>query len=497
MVPRLSTQAGVLAGSRAIGQIANAAVSMVVVRYLSQHDFGTFRQIYLLLATLMVLADLGFCESLYYFLPRFPEKHAAYLRRAFLVVGSLQVGVGAALYGMRGALGRYFNNEDLPAHVGMLAVALGLTVVTRLWEYQLIAQKRILPASLVSGGYEIFKVALMLTALAVSPTVGGLLLALVISSAVKFLAYLWFLLREYRWFVGVAADEDAWMQLRYALALGVPAIFNVAATQAHQYIVSFHTLPEEFAIYSVACFQVPIVGVLSTSIIEVMLVRITEARAQNRLDEVKNTWLVACTRSLLIFVPIAVGLAALSRPLIEAFFTRNYLAAAPLFALLMAALPLSALFTDNILRAFGEMRSYSAFYVSRLILVLVLGILGVKLFGLWGAATSGVLALAIVKGSQLRKVAELLETSVWRVLPWSRIARISAAAVIAAVPVYFFGRAVTPAWVGLTAGVPLYAAIYLLLAYSFGLIAREEVKRAAQDLASFLGIARAAGVKAP
>lgn len=484
MAPRLSTQAGILAASRAAGQIANALVGIVVVRFLAREDFGTFRQIYLLFATFIVLADFGFCESLYYFLPRQPEKRALFLRRAFLAVGALQVALAAALVALRAPLGAFFNNTALPEHVAMLAAASGFTVISRLWEYQLIAQQRIMPAALVSGGYEILKVALMFVSLAISPSVRGLLLALALGSGLKFLAFLVFLGSEYRWFAGVRADAatPAAEQVHYALALGLPALLNVGAIQAHQYIVGYFSSPAEYALYSVACFQVPLVGVLTTSIIEVLLVRITAANAAGRYEEVRSLWNQACTKSLLIFLPIAAGLAALSVPLISTLFTREYAAAAPLFAILIGILPLNALFTDNVLRAHGAMKSYTAFYAARMALVLALGIVGVQQFGLWGAAASSVAALAIIKVWQLRKVSELLRVPYADVLPWGTLARIGLAALAAALPAYELARLHLRPWLGLTAGIALYAGVYVTIALLLRLATWREILRAAVDL---------------
>lgn len=482
----LATQAGLLAASRAAGQVLNALVGIVVVRFISQEDYGTFRQVYLLFATLVVLTDLGLTESLYYFLPRNPGQRRRLMLRSAWVVGLAQVVAGMAMLLGAGALGRFFNNADLANYVGLLAVYIGLSAVTRLWEVQLVAEQRVPLAALVAGGFEALKVGLMFVSLAVQPGLAGLMWALVAGAGLKALAYAWFLLREFA--IGAAPAEgpadaggSSGEQFRYAMALWVPAILNTLAMQAHQFIVGYSFTPAEYAIYSVACFQVPLIGVLTTSIIEVMLVRVTEARAQGREEEVRRVWHQASTKSLLVFIPIATGLAVAAQPLITLLFTPTYAAAAPLFAILMIGLPLNAVFTNNMLRAYGAMTDYAKFYTARLLLGLTLGIAGVAWLGMWGVALSSVVTLYLIVGWQLTRVAELLRVSFAAVLPWGAIGRIILASALAALPAGACAWWIAWPAAATAAALASFGVAYGLLALKMGLLRREDLRGVAND----------------
>jgi len=471
MALKLTTQAGLLAASRAAGQLLNAVAGFVLVRFLTQEDFGTFRQLTLLFSTLVVLVDLGLTESLYYFIPRAPARRAVFMRQTVLVVTLLQIAVGAVLVLGGAWIGAYFHNSALPNHLLLLSISLGLSAITRLWEVELVAEQRVPMASLVSGAGETVKVALMMASLALGPSVERLLWAMALGAALKMAAFLWFIGRDLRWFAGVSADAESNSQFGYSLVLWAPAIVNTLAIYAHQYIVGNRFTPAEFAIYSTACFQVPFLGALTTSIIEVMLVRVTAARAQGNYDEVKRTWNSACTKAMLVFLPMAVGLAVVATPLMAVLFGAPYAAAGPLFVLLVAGLPLHGLFTDNMLRAYGAMRSYAGFYAARLVLGLVLGIAGVVWFGMAGVALSTTLTMLLVRGWQLRKVARLLQVDFAHVLPWRALARIALACALAAVPAALCAILIArPVFILLTA-LPVFVLAYFLLALRFGLFA--------------------------
>ena len=87
----------------------------MLARILDQAEFGTYKQLFLIAATLYGVGQLGMAESLYYFLPRAPPSRAGagYVANALgaLAVGGLACLVALALGG--GALSRWLGNPAL------------------------------------------------------------------------------------------------------------------------------------------------------------------------------------------------------------------------------------------------------------------------------------------------------------------------------------------------------------------------------------------------
>src|SRR5260221_14597867 len=61
-----------LVAGRVIGGVVSFAIPVVLARVLVPSAFGTYKQLFLIYATLYGLAQLGAAESLYYFVPRKP-----------------------------------------------------------------------------------------------------------------------------------------------------------------------------------------------------------------------------------------------------------------------------------------------------------------------------------------------------------------------------------------------------------------------------------------
>jgi len=486
---RLTAQAGLLTATRASGQILNALVAIVVVRHLSQVDYGTFRQVYLLAATLLQ-TELGFIESLYFFVPRFPNLRAVFVRQSVVIVGAMQVLAGALLLTFRQEIAHFFHNPGLTGCLDLLALYSGFSLITRIWEVELIAERRTPFAAAVNGVSEALKVIAMFVALALSSGIRPLLWALVAATGLKLLAFVVFLTREFQFFANTGAIRQAFPQMGYAMSLWIPAILNGAiGSQAHQYIVGHYFNPAQYAIYAAACFQLPFVGVLNNSITEVLLVRVTEYCSQGRQLELYRLWINACRKALLVFAAIVFVVVVLAKPIVVTLFTSRYSASAPLFAIMVVGLLFNSVFQDALFRAHSAMKTYASFYFLRGGLSLGLGFAGLKLWGLWGVALSTVLSIGIVNILQLIPAAKLLEVPFARVLPWKDAVKTLLVAGVAALITGLTLRANLSPQVSLIVGLPLFAAIYMALAVRLRLVSKGEVFALTQEFRSaFAGV---------
>src|SRR5688500_20400552 len=91
-IDRISRAVRVLATGRAPGVAIAFAIPLVLARTFDQAEFGTYKQLFLIYATLFGLAQVGMAESLYYFVPRAPPKagrHAANAITALAPAGLL------------------------------------------------------------------------------------------------------------------------------------------------------------------------------------------------------------------------------------------------------------------------------------------------------------------------------------------------------------------------------------------------------------------------
>lgn len=474
----LTAQAGLLTGSRAFGQACNALAGIFVVRALSQFDYGTYRQLLLLWSTLIVLGDAAFSQTLYRFIPSRREGAPKYIGQALLVTLGTALVWTASLVLLAGPLGRFFGNAHLAEHMLFLAAYLGLSLLALSPETALINLERVGSVALNTTFFEGLKLALVITVVYNHGGIAWLLRVMTFSAALKLLHLLWTLRDQIALGPGNALGEQA----GYAMALWLPGLLNIAGSFAHQYIVGFFFDPAIYAIYAVACFQIPFMGVLSNSVTEVFLVRATEYHSQGRWKELYQMWLSVHRKTQMVILPFSIACVALARPLLNTLFTVRYNASVSLFMIIVSGFWLNGIFEDSLLRAYGAMRAYSWFYLLRIVLALGLGVAGAKWLGLWGVAISSLATVVILNGAQLWKVASLLEVSYARVLPWQDFGRIGLAGAAAAILAAGTSRLFSWAPAALAAGGVVFGAAYVALGYWIGLLTKNEARELIDQL---------------
>jgi O-antigen/teichoic acid export membrane protein len=478
----LTAQAGLLTGSRAFGQACNALTGIFVVRALSQFDYGTYRQLLLLWSTLIVLGDLSLSQTLFRFIPGQRENAPKYIGQALLVTLGTALAWTAGLVLLANPLGRFFGNNHLAEHMLLLAAYLGLSLLALSPETALINLERVGSVALNTAAFEGLKLALVVTVVFRGGGIAWLLRVMAFSAALKLLHLLWTLRDQFTF----ASGRELGVQTRYAMALWLPGLLNVAGTYAHQYIVGYYFDPAVYAVYAVACFQVPLIGILSSSVAEVLLVRATEYHAQGRREELYQVWLTAHRKAQMVILPFTIGCVALARPLLNTLFTTRYNASVPLFMIIVSGLWLNGIFEDGLFRAYGAMRAYAFFYFLRIAVALGLGVLGARWLGLWGVALSALATLVILNGSQLWMVARLLKVSYARVLPWKDLGRIGLFSAAAASLAAATSRLFTWAPAALAAGGVVFGAGYLAIGYWMGLLTKEEMQQLVDQVRSGL-----------
>ena len=75
-------QAGPLMLGRGAATVLSFALPLILTRLLPQTEFGTYKQVWLVVTTAYFMLQLGLAQSLYYFLPRKDGQQRAWVTQA-------------------------------------------------------------------------------------------------------------------------------------------------------------------------------------------------------------------------------------------------------------------------------------------------------------------------------------------------------------------------------------------------------------------------------
>lgn len=430
----LTTRAFWLMFAKTLGFAFAFLLPPLLVRRLTQTEYGLFKQIFLVVGTAVTLLPLGFGMSAYYFLPREDER-----RRAQVVLNVLlfSVFVGAlgclALVFYPALLGHIFNDATLVEYGPLVGVVVFFWVVSSFLETAAVANQETRVSTVFIICAQLTKALFMLAALLAFGSLRALIFAALAQGILQTIILLAYLRARFPGFWRGFDWEMMRTQLAYAMPLGLAGLLYTVQTDLHSYFVSHRFSAAEFAVYSVGCLELPLVGLLRESINSVMIPRVSHLQKEGETREIVFLMARVMRKLAAVFFPIYAFFMVAGRDFITFLFTTAYLSSWPIFALNLTILPFCVVALDPVMRAYSEHRYFLLKMRVLMFFVLVAGLwAGVARFGLLGAVGTVVLVGVLERFALLFKFGRVLGVSRRDVPLFGDVGKIAVASAVAA-----------------------------------------------------------------
>ena len=468
---RIGRAIRVLATGRAPGLAIAFAIPLVLARTFDQAEFGTYKQLFLIYATLFGITQLGMAESLYYFVPRETSNAGRHAANALTALAAIGLTCVTALFFLRSQVAGWLSNPSLVPHLVPLGWFLALMLISAVFEIILISRKRPGTAAWAYALSDIGRAACFVIPAGLAFGLRGVMAGAVAFAAVRVLFTLVTLWREF----GASLRPDGRAlarQLAYALPFALAVGIEVLHINWHQYAVAARFDAAAFAIYAVGCLQVPVIDLVVTSAVNVMMVEMAVVKDRD-LAAARALWHDTISRLAFMIFPVAAFLIVMADDIIVLLFTSTYAASAPIFMLWSLTMLVSVLVVDGVLRVFAQTKYLVMQNLAQLILIALLVGPLLTLFGLSGAVVATLLAAAAVKLAAVVRISRLMGVPVAAALPYRRLATAAMCAATAAAPTLaLVNGSQLPPLASLPLAALVYAASYALLYYSIGREAR-------------------------
>jgi O-antigen/teichoic acid export membrane protein len=443
----LLRQAAPLMMGRGASAVITLAIPMVLARLLRPAEFGLYKQAFLVTGTATLLLQMGLAQSLYYFLPRARARgeRLRYLQSTVALLAVLAVAGGLALGSAGSLLERGLHSPELRGLAPWLGAYCGFMVLGTPLEITFIAHRQPWRAAVLFLSSDLVRTAAMLLPLLLGGGVHGLMMGATSHAALRALAVAVVLVRPS--LLGPSPDRAGSLGdggagpegsltsgspvqqiLAYALPFGGAAVFVVLQQQWHQYAVAIAVPAATFAVYAVGCFNLPVVDLVYTPVVEVLMVRLGEARGgRSEKSLAVQLFHEAVERLAVVFFPLMFVLQVVAVDLITGLFTSTYRAAVPIFVVGTLELVHAVFPADGVLRAWAQTRFLLWANVIRLLLTVVLVAIGLRpggIAGLIGALAGYVVAQMAIKVLLLWRCKTVLGVSWSRWLPWRALGRL-------------------------------------------------------------------------
>jgi len=404
-------------------------VPVILVRYFSMTEFGHYKQLFLLFYLILPIMDLGISNSLFYFIPKYPTNKNLILSQTF----SLQLFICLIIVicfflfknEIAALLGEKNNLSDYIPYIGLFA---GLWHFSTILEIVLIVEKKAFIASIITFSSDTLR---SLLSIAVVIFFNGglkelLIYALIITGILRTSLLIIYLSKMRIHFFGALNIKFLSSQLSYALPFGMAIIVAGFVERSHEYIVSITTNASEFAIYSVGCFQLPLLSIVVSAVARASLVRMTELTSEKDGSIRIASIISASIRKLwVLFFPVFVFLFLNANEFIIILFTENYTNSIPIFRIFIIMIPLAAIAIKHVPRVFAETKFILKNNIIRLIISVIFCVSFNKIWGPVGAAFGYVLALVIWKIVLFIKCKKMIKVDLKQLIPLKSLVYIS------------------------------------------------------------------------
>jgi O-antigen/teichoic acid export membrane protein len=379
-----------LASAKGIAFALGFALPLILVRSLSQTEFGLYKQVFLLVNTVITILPLGFAMSAFYFLPRCGREPGRVVFNIVLFHSMIGGLVGLVLLVYPGLLEVIFGSHELVVHAPGLALLVFLAIATSVLEIIAVANGEVAVAARLIVVTFLAKTLLLLGAVWLVPSIEALITAAALHYVLQGALLFWYLGTRFPRFWAARDWPMLRAQMGYTLPLGAAGMLSMAQLDLHSYFVARSFDAATFAIYAVGCFQLPFLQIVNESIGAVMIPTVSRLQLENQPGEIVQLVARMMRKLAALYFPLYACLLVTGREFVTVLFTERYQASWPIFAVNLTLLPLCILTAacDPVLRAYPA-------YTSVLVRIRV-ALVAVSVLGLWFVTAQHWLLGAIV-----------------------------------------------------------------------------------------------------
>ena len=434
---------------------------IVLVRCLDTATFGEYRLLWLAVGTVMTLATLNMCGTLYFFVPRSePAKKRLYIHNTIVYLALSGLIFGLAVGPWNPLLPAAF--APLEQHGALVPAFVALWVAAVLLDYLPTIDERIGWQAMATGSVAILRVALV----ALGAWASGemrvilyLLLALVLVKFSLLLAYVWRWHGLGRpWFNRATFSE----QFRHSAPIGASAGMFAMRSQADQWVAASLFALSSFAAFSIAAIVGQVVQILRHSVMEAFMPTMSRMHAAGDVRGMMEMNSRANVMVARLLYPMLAFAFVFAEDLVTLVYTAAYVEAAPVMRVYVIGMAVMAIEVGSIVLLLRQ-GAYALRITSALLLVSVsISWSAAQGLGLPGAALGSVLAIYLDRTLLLNRVARQTGIPLGKLQDWNSLLYAAATAAVAGAVAWYFAshaNSFVRLAVGLTVLMATYAAL--------------------------------------
>jgi O-antigen/teichoic acid export membrane protein len=397
------------------------ALPIILVRCLDPHAFGQYRFLWLLTSTVLAIAPSFMPQTLFYFLPRADAVQKPALIGNVLVYLIVAACTAVLVIGGWNPLLPKLAHDLFFQTYGVSALFVALWVVASMLDVLPTADGRAPWQAKATAGLALLRAALLASAAYLTNNIEWILIAMVGLAVAKIVLLFRYVRSRYR------DDRLSWQmellkrQFLYAVPFAVGNALFLLRIQADEWVVATMLSPELYATFTIASVVLPVATLIRQPVYNAMMPHLNAAYASGNFPEVARLIGRSNGATALLLLPIAGGVFTVASQVVEIVYTRRYLPTVPVMQIYLLGMMMNAFAIGHVLPALNIGRFVVINSACCLVISIVLSVVGVRYWGMIGAACGSVVTFALSELLSLRMVARKLGIGTGALLKWDAL----------------------------------------------------------------------------
>ena len=421
-----------------LGKLFHSLTSLIIFailsRYFSKGDYGTYRQFWFFGFTLVQVFLFGIPSSVNYFVAgETQDRQRLFIKNSIVICFSLTFILGVLILIFRESFISLINNTQLSKFIVPLIILLIFSSPFHLYQPIFVSLKKNKVVVLISVVSSAALLLVVITTVALNASFSTfiyflcsimcitsvcILLIIILKAKLKTISIVWDMIKD---------------QVYFSFPLGISLFFGLASKQLDKILVSNFTDSETFAIYSNGAFELPFIGIITNSVMAILLPEFVRLWKRNSKVSIINIWNNTIVKTGSIIIPMMVFFMSVNKEIIVLLFGEAYLASSLIFLIYLLILPMRLANFGSILIATGKTKVIFKYSILSFVMNLLLSITGYKFLNTAGIAIATVISIYFLNISQLYEVSKLLKVKIVRLIPTTSLDKVAFCSIIAVV----------------------------------------------------------------
>ena len=226
-------------------------------------------------------------------------------------------------------------------------------------------------------------------------------------------------------------------QLRYVWPIGIREGIEALSRFSDKLVFTAFFTTTQFAFYFNGAWELPIVGIVVSSLMAVLLPEWRVAYRRGEMDRVRALMHFAARRLALVLFPTAALAFSVAPELMSLVFGEDYRASGDIFRVFLFLLPLRVSTAGRVLLAANRTRAVLLGTVVDLVVAVGLGLALIPWLGTLGPAVALIVSTSCQVGLYNWRAAAAIDRPLLDLLPWGALGRLGLSSITAALGASF------------------------------------------------------------